>query len=57
MGIEMKRALVLYTRYQTHCVEYRAIADSLGLNCGELNTRIHPIYQARRRARLLKKAA
>ena len=57
MGQDMKRALVLYTRYQTQCVEYRAIAESLGLTASELNARIHPIYHARRRARLQRKVA
>ena len=57
MDKTMKRALVLYTRYQTHCAEYRAIAESLGITASELNARIHPIYHARRRARLQRRAA
>ena len=45
---QLKRAKLLYRRYQTHSREYHDIANSLGLNTGELNQRMWHVMAAER---------
>ena len=51
------KAYRLYVRYQTHTQAYRDLAASFGLSStGELNRQMCEIYNAKRRARLAKRA-
>lgn len=53
-----RRAYRLYVGYKTSTYEYRRLAESFGLNGpGELNGQMCAIYNARLRARNLKRIA
>lgn len=55
--MELNRAYRLYTKYQTQTAAYDAIAASLGLTRGQLNTECNRIRYAKQRERALKRAA
>jgi len=45
---QQKRALNLYRRYKTETSEYRELAESMGMNTGELNRECWRINHIRR---------
>jgi len=52
---QQQRALSLYRRYKTHTAEYKDLAESLGMNTGELNSYCwHREYERREAERLAK---
>jgi hypothetical protein len=55
--MELNRAYRLYSKYQTQTAAYDAIAASLGLTRGQLNTECNRISNERRLARSAAKKA
>jgi hypothetical protein len=48
---QLNRAEFLYRRFKTETLEYRRLAESLGIDTGELNRRIWHVLHDRRQAR------